>query len=266
MRWLIAIVVTVSATATAQVTPVASSLYGRVELVLPTPSGGCSETAAEPLMESIDERAGEPATVGIAASVESDGLRSRTLIDAVATWDSSESGVLETSMSLSSDGTACGRGVTEIEWNYSCAASTPAKLRVDFSLVGSLGGFWFIQVNDRVEIAAGGGCVELPLSTDGSNDISIRQTLGGNFSEFSLAGTHTHEGAFYWSILPTERECLGDWNGDGDAEVGDLLAYLSLWFIADPAANVDCRGGDVTVADLLTFLSCWFAARDRGGC
>lgn len=52
--------------------------------------------------------------------------------------------------------------------------------------------------------------------------------------------------------------CSADLDGSGAVDVFDLLAYLDLWFAADPSADLDGAAG-VDVFDLLTYLDGWFA-------
>ncbi len=51
--------------------------------------------------------------------------------------------------------------------------------------------------------------------------------------------------------------CASDFNNDGVGDVLDLLDYLALWFIDDPAAEFDGLTGS-PVLDLLAFLVVWF--------
>lgn len=62
------------------------------------------------------------------------------------------------------------------------------------------------------------------------------------------------------------HRCMCEIDGEtGQVNVFDLLAYLDLWFAADPDANID--GADaVDVFDLLAFLDCWFPASSQGAC
>jgi hypothetical protein len=52
--------------------------------------------------------------------------------------------------------------------------------------------------------------------------------------------------------------CSADVDGSGAVDVFDLLAYLDLWFTADPGADLDGTPG-VDVFDLLAYLDGWFA-------
>ncbi len=56
-------------------------------------------------------------------------------------------------------------------------------------------------------------------------------------------------------------DCTPDLTNDGTVDVFDLLAYLDLWFAADPAADLVNGGGAtvVDVFDLLAYLDSWFA-------
>jgi hypothetical protein len=48
-------------------------------------------------------------------------------------------------------------------------------------------------------------------------------------------------------------------------DVFDLLAYLDLWFVSAPGADIDAAAG-VDVFDLLFFLDCWFPASAGAPC
>lgn len=54
--------------------------------------------------------------------------------------------------------------------------------------------------------------------------------------------------------------CVADMNGDGAADVGDLLAFLGAFRAQAPSADVD-GDGSATVSDLLAFLGAF-----RAGC
>jgi hypothetical protein len=60
--------------------------------------------------------------------------------------------------------------------------------------------------------------------------------------------------------LGTAGGCSADEDGDGDADVFDLLTYLDMWFLLEECAE---RTGDrpvrVNVFDLLAYLDRWFA-------
>lgn len=58
--------------------------------------------------------------------------------------------------------------------------------------------------------------------------------------------------------LPMRTPCAADLDQDEDADVFDLLAYLDLWFAADPAADLT-DDASVDVFDLLMYLDGWFA-------
>jgi 6-phosphogluconolactonase (cycloisomerase 2 family) len=63
-----------------------------------------------------------------------------------------------------------------------------------------------------------------------------------------------------------EPLCLCEFDSDAaQVDVFDLLAYLDLWFVSAPAADVDGTAG-VDVFDLLAFLDCWFPASSGTPC
>ncbi len=57
--------------------------------------------------------------------------------------------------------------------------------------------------------------------------------------------------------------CAADWDGDETVDVLDLLAFLALWYVADPQADLT-GDGTVGVADLVAFLGVWFPAQGAG--
>lgn len=53
--------------------------------------------------------------------------------------------------------------------------------------------------------------------------------------------------------------CVGDWNGDGQASVGDVLDFLGAWSAGvDPRADIN-GDGQYSVGDILDFLAIWSA-------
>lgn len=51
--------------------------------------------------------------------------------------------------------------------------------------------------------------------------------------------------------------CLADFNQDTVVSVTDIFAFLTAWFAADPAS--DLNGGGVGVSDIFGFLTAWFS-------
>ncbi len=64
-----------------------------------------------------------------------------------------------------------------------------------------------------------------------------------------------------------QTPCYCEMDGElGSVDVFDLLAYLDLWFAADPGAEFSGDSpANVDVFDLLAYLDCWFAA-SAGNC
>lgn len=60
-----------------------------------------------------------------------------------------------------------------------------------------------------------------------------------------------------WSP-PAAPACRADVDGDGAASVGDIFAYLGLWFAGDARADFDGSPG-ITTQDIFDYLSAWFA-------
>jgi hypothetical protein len=51
---------------------------------------------------------------------------------------------------------------------------------------------------------------------------------------------------------------IADFDGDGQASVADIFAFLNSWFAGEPRANVDGIPG-LSIADVFAFLNDWFA-------
>lgn len=58
--------------------------------------------------------------------------------------------------------------------------------------------------------------------------------------------------------LGADAPCVGDFDGNGVAEVVDIFAYLRAWFSGSSSADVDGTSG-LGVPDIFWFLSEWFA-------
>lgn len=61
-----------------------------------------------------------------------------------------------------------------------------------------------------------------------------------------------------FAINGTPPPCAADFDGNGEADVSDIFAYLSAWFAQEASADVDGIPG-VDVPDIFFFLSVWFA-------
>jgi hypothetical protein len=59
-------------------------------------------------------------------------------------------------------------------------------------------------------------------------------------------------------IAIVESECAADWNGDGQADTRDVLAFLNDWSSGDPEADFN-GDGQVNTQDVLAFLNAWTA-------
>lgn len=56
----------------------------------------------------------------------------------------------------------------------------------------------------------------------------------------------------------TDPDCTADFNGDGEVNTIDVLAFLNAWAAGDPTA--DCDGsGSINTIDVLCFLNVWNA-------
>ena len=80
----------------------------------------------------------------------------------------------------------------------------------------------------------------------------------------------TMDGPEWFNIEPddlidteTVPDCVGDFNGDGTVDVGDLLELLGAWGTAHPYADIAPNGGDLTVdvQDMLALIAAWGACR-----
>jgi hypothetical protein len=97
-----------------------------------------------------------------------------------------------------------------------------------------------------------------PADGDGAaNGVVAIIDFGYNFSVFDLDGDGQVDHADRTLL---GGGCLADRDDDGDADVFDLLDYLTAWFAGDARADVDGEPG-VSVFDLLIYLDAWF-----GGC
>ncbi len=57
-------------------------------------------------------------------------------------------------------------------------------------------------------------------------------------------------------LLGHPKPCPADFNGDGEVDTQDVLAFLNAWVARDPAS--DCNGdGTIDTRDVLCFLSLW---------
>src|SRR5690606_21484283 len=76
----------------------------------------------------------------------------------------------------------------------------------------------------------------------------------------SAGGTHGFVTIAEIDVFGTPCSERVDLDGDLDADVFDLLAYLGMWFAAEPGAE---RTGQepsvIDVFDLLAYLDAWFA-------
>jgi hypothetical protein len=95
-----------------------------------------------------------------------------------------------------------------------------------------------------------GSPFEVDMSRDG------RYVLVG--SKAVHANTFGNGGRTY--AYETDSCSDADFNGDGDVNTQDVLAFLNAWNNQDPAS--DCNGdGDVNTQDVLCFLNVWNSCR-----
>ncbi len=90
---------------------------------------------------------------------------------------------------------------------------------------------------------------------------TVASSLPAGTYEFQVASGDRFD---YQHRFTVESACPCEFTGDFSIDVEDLLAYLSLWFMEDGAA--DLNGGGTEVTDLLAFLSCWFPVSSGAAC
>jgi hypothetical protein len=56
----------------------------------------------------------------------------------------------------------------------------------------------------------------------------------------------------------TEADCVADFNGDGEVNTQDVLAFLNAWTAGDDSADIN-GDGEVNTQDVLAFLNLWTA-------
>ncbi len=97
-------------------------------------------------------------------------------------------------------------------------------------------------------------------ATSSAGGLSVNGTFGQPASG-PLVSTGLALNTGFWVGIDVACPCEIDGN-TSQVNIGDLLAYLVLWFDLDAAAEFDGVAGPVNVGDLLAYLACWFEAAE----
>ena len=89
----------------------------------------------------------------------------------------------------------------------------------------------------------------------GANTARVRFNVADNPDD---SDTEAAIDAFEISELICDSGCAADFNGDGDVNTLDVLAFLNAWTAGDAAADFN-GDGDVNTLDVLAFLNAWNA-------
>lgn len=98
------------------------------------------------------------------------------------------------------------------------------------------------------------------ISGLGTTSMTIRDVMESDEGTYTLSfETCAASGPLTQATVATltVSPCPPDIDSDGARTVGDIFAFLGLWFAGDPRANFDGVGG-VGVDDIFVFLSAWF--------
>ncbi len=102
------------------------------------------------------------------------------------------------------------------------------------------------------------------VTTNASGDAAFDTTLSGQvpvgmFITATATDTTQHATSeFALCIEATQGECLADFDGNGEVNTLDMLAFLNAWSAGDPSADIN-GDGDVNTLDVLEFLNLWTA-------
>jgi len=94
-------------------------------------------------------------------------------------------------------------------------------------------------------------------------NLEVEQILFETCEDLGSAGNDSYWG---WGRVDVaagvqaalDGACLADWNGDGNVNTQDVLAFLNAWTAGDPTADVN-NDGNVNTQDVLAFLNAWTA-------
>ncbi|MFG0259321.1 MAG: GC-type dockerin domain-anchored protein, partial [Phycisphaerales bacterium JB041] len=72
--------------------------------------------------------------------------------------------------------------------------------------------------------------------------------------------TYGHGFVDAWAAVQAALDmgCVADFNGDGNVNTNDVLAFLNAWNDRDPRADIN-GDGSVNTNDVLAFLNLWNA-------
>lgn len=90
------------------------------------------------------------------------------------------------------------------------------------------------------------------------------RSSGGSFTLSGTIGQHDAGGPMvggdfsvaggFWAARA--EPCVADFNGDGDVNTIDVLAFLNAWAARDPRADIN-GDGQVNTLDVIAFLNAW---------
>ncbi len=141
-------------------------------------------------------------------------------------------------------------------WNHGWH-SLQARLDVD-AVTGGLPEFVSGPSTLPQNIAGFPAALQFTLHTDAMNPGSLFTVFTIEVSDEDLPGesSGTLGVTFNITVEPADEPCIGDVDGNGAVDVGDLLALLDVWGTDDADADIT-DDGVVNIDDLLMVISDW---------
>jgi hypothetical protein len=87
---------------------------------------------------------------------------------------------------------------------------------------------------------------------------SARSTNNAADYEVATPAVLTNNARTSFTLVGLPDDCVADFNGDGNVNTQDVLAYLNAWVARDPSADVN-GDGNVNTQDFIMFLNLWNA-------
>jgi lysyl endopeptidase len=97
---------------------------------------------------------------------------------------------------------------------------------------------------------------DISALADGQETVYIRWTMGTTDSSWRYSGWNIDDVAV-WGVV-SDGGCRADFNGDGEVDTQDVLAFLNAWAAGEPEADFNGDGA-VDTQDVLAFLNAWNA-------
>ena len=99
--------------------------------------------------------------------------------------------------------------------------------------------------------------VEYDISAvaDGASTVYVRWTMGITDSSWLYSGWNIDD-VEIWGVVA--NDCPADFNGDGDVNTLDVLAFLNAWTAGEAGADFN-DDGDINTLDVLAFLNAFTA-------